>query len=226
MWTTNELGLATWTDSQSTWGLDARGGGHGIRIALTGDASDSSGVRFEPVDQPALPDASEQFVRGKSWHVNYPQADGGHALRLAFEPIRSTAKTLLLQTTVSIQTDLLETHPQLDLQIAADAVDSLDPCQDSAEAASDRNGCPPISIAQRSKCFIAILLGPHDSPFTRDLSTPSSLRLRLFGEFLEKGVIRKAKPWLLIDRSGESPDRCQLADDWQQLCDSPLPLTA
>jgi len=224
MWTTNELGMATWTDSQSTWGFDARGG-HAIHMAITDNPTDSSHVRLQPVDQPNLPSAGEQFIRGKSWNVNYPQGDRGHALRLAFEPLASTAETLLLQTTISIQTDLLDTHPKLDVEIAADSLDSLNPCQNASHDRSDDHGCPPISIAQRSNGFIAVLLGPHDSPFTTDLSTPSSMRLRLFGEFLEKGVIRKAKPWILINRSGASPDRDQLAAFWQQLCESPLPLT-
>ena len=224
MWTTNQLGLATWTDSQATWGFDARGG-HAIQMATTDDMSESSLVRLRPVDQTNHPDAGEQFIRGKSWNVNYPQRDGGHALRIAFEPIESTANTLLLQTTISIQTDLLDTNPKLDVEVATDSIDSFATHGSQSKGSSDDHGCPPVSIARGPNGFIAVLLGPHDSPFTTNLSTPSSMRLRLFGEFLEKGVIRKAKPWILIDRSGQSPDRQQLETHWQQLRDSPLPLT-
>jgi len=67
--------------------------------------------------------------------------------------------------------------------------------------------------------------GPHDQPFTTNHSTDSLLRLRLFGEFLEKGVIRRGRPWLVIDVSGQVPAENRLVSLWQQLCGSPVPLT-
>ena len=83
-----------------------------------------------------------------------------------------------------------------------------------------------MTIARSATSFVAIFLGNHDSPFTTDLTTPEVLQLRLFGEFLEKGVIRKARPWILISQAKQEPSDAELQAIWQRLASRPLPLAS
>lgn len=222
MWTTDQLGIATWRDEGSTWNLDARGGDFGIRFMAT--ANDDH-VSLNPVDQDLLPSAGEQYVRGNSLHVNFPQGDSSYALRLAIRPVETAPTFIVLETTVSIQTDLLDTHPKIDVDVLCNDIDSYVPTDLSGDDEVENAGSAPISVAVSKNHSTSVLLGPHDSPFTTNHSTDSLLRLRLFGDFLEKGVIRKARPWIVIDRSDTPPSESQLESWWKELCVSPLPLT-
>jgi len=230
MWTTDQLGLAVWSDDGAEWYFDARGGDAGIGVVAADEsdpnAFDASGryVSLNPAQPDLLPAAAEQFVRGDRWHVNYPQGDGSYALRLAFQPIESVKDLIVVELTISIQTDLLDTHPRIDMDALCQSIDSMVPGDPSGDEVEDA-GSAPISVATSDDHHTCVLLGPHDSPFTTNHSTDSLLRLRLFGDFLEKGVIRKARPWIVIDRSGNPPSQARLQSWWTQLCGSPLPLT-
>lgn len=232
MWTTDQLGLAVWRDGGSQWYFDARGGGHGIGvIAPSPDSEDAFAesrryVSLSPVDQDVLPPAGEQYVRGNQWHVNYPQTpSSSYAMRLACNPIVSQEDLLVLEATISIQTDLLDSHPKIDVDAMCRSIDSLVPTDISGDDEVEGHGSAPISLAISPSHSVGVLLGPHDSPFTTNHSTDSLLRLRLFGEFLEKGVIRKAMPWIVIHRAAGTPSEGQLESWWRDLCSAPLPLT-
>lgn len=232
MWTTEQLGLAVWHDGASAWCLDARGGEHGVALIATNPANDaplvesSRFVSLNSVDQDVLPAAAEQYVRGAEFHVNYPQAAGSsYAVRLAFNPIETQAERIILEVRISIQTDLLDTHPKIDVNAYCQSIDSQVPGDTSGDDQVDGIGSAPISVAVSNEHSVSVLLGPHDRPFTTNHSTDSLLRLRLFGDFLEKGVIRKARPWIVIDRSADVPSEQMLETWWRQLCGSPLPLT-
>ncbi len=231
MWTTDQLGLAVWRDHASRWYLDARGGEFGVGVIAASDddnafAESRRFVSLSPVDQDVLPIAGEQYVRGDQWHVNYPQsADSSYAVRLALKPIETAKNLIVLEVTISIQTDLLDTHPKIDIDAFCRSIVSHVPMDPSGDDDVTGSGSAPISVAASKDYSVSVLLGPHDSPFTTNHSTDSLLRLRLFGEFLEKGVIRKARPWIVIDRSASAPTEDQLEGWWRQLCGSPLPLT-
>lgn len=232
MWTTDQLGLAVWRDQASAWYLDARGGVHGVGVIATTKADEAAlsesrrFVSLSPVDQDVLPTAGEQYVRGEQLHINYPQSAGSsYAVRLAFKPIETAKQLIVLEVTISIQTDLLDTHPKIDVDAFCQSIDSQVPTDTSGDDEVQGVGSAPISVAASKEHSVSVLLGPHDSPFTTNHSTDSLLRLRLFGDFLEKGVIRKARPWIVIDRSADPPGEEQLEKWWKQLCGSPLPLT-
>ena len=223
MWMTDKLGIATWKDNDSAWSFDARGGNQGIGVLISG--SERRYVSLGPVDQNQLPPAAEQFVRGDQWHVNYPQGTGLYALRLALQPIEVTRNLLVLEAIVSIQTDLLDTHPKLDIDVDCIDIDSIVPRDQTLDDEVHGAGSAPISIAKNNDYCCSVLLDRHDQPFTTNHSTDSLLRLRLFGEFLEKGVIRRGRPWIVIDRRGGVTPEPELAAWLQQLNSSPLPLT-
>lgn len=218
MWNPSSLGQAVWQTNDSQWSVDARGGAVGLRI-------DGTSLVLAGVGDAVFPDACEQYVRGDRWCVNFPQGESSFALRLAMVPIEASADRIVLEVTIAIQTDLLDTHPVLDIESMCDDIDSLVPADPFGENEVAGTGSAPISIAKSGSRYTSVLLGSHDSPFTTNHSTDSLLRLRLFGEFLEKGVIRKARPWVVIDRSGNPPDHSALTDLYRRLGERPLPLT-
>ena len=228
MWKIDRLGVAGWHVEQSRWSFDLRGGPSGIALLDRDqpgvESSQDSGrlVSLLPVDQDVLPQVSEQFVRGDELHVTYPQGAGIFELKIALRPIESTANRLVLQATIAIQTDRLDTHPQIDVVALGRAIAFHKPAD---PAASDRCSAP-ISVATDADHAVGILLGQQDSPFTTNHSSDSRLALRLFGDFLEKGVIRKARPWIVISRNTDPPSMSDLEARWRELCASPLPLTA
>ncbi len=230
MWHTNELGLATWKASGSTWHFDARGGERGIGVLSIEEidseeyADEARAVSFAPVGDDRLPVAGEQYVRGDQWHVNYPQEDCSYGLRFAFAIVESSQDQLLLEVAISVQTDLLDSHPQLDIEVMCNDIDSFVPSDALGDDEVQGAGSAPISLAKGTAYSTAVLLGAHDSPFTTNHSTDSLLRLRLFGDFLEKGVIRKARPWIVIQRTANPTPQTQLESSWNRLCESPLAL--
>ncbi len=177
-----------------------------------------------------LPLASEQYVRRSRYFINYPQGDGNYAIRLALEPIESLPDSLVLEASISIQTDLLDSHPMLDLAAEGISVDSFshegEPTNWDSNVESGSTGAPSISVVRGKATSTAILLGPHDSPFTSNRSSQHLLCLRLFGDFLEKGVIRTARPWIVVDRASRAEFPERLFQWHRQLCQSPLPLSS
>lgn len=244
MWKIDSTGVGRWQVEDAAWTVRAAGGHEGIGVARSGD--NDHWCRFEPVGDDRLPVASEQYVRGRQWHVVYPQGDQSYALKAVFTPIEATRQRLILEATLSIQTSLLDTHPTLDLSASAadeirvitpggasGAAERLSTDTDSRAGDAARSqesslpaGSAPIHVARSSEGTVAVLLGHHDFPFTQDRSSTGELRLRLFGDFLEKGVIRKTRPWIVIDRSDRPPHEDELLAGWKKLCDSPLPLMA
>lgn len=220
------------SDAEGTlaWSIDARGGQRGIHV-LSGDLDEQSVSNkepecffsFQPVGRDSLPVLAEQFIRGDELHLHYPQRDGSFGLRLVLQPIQMTANNLVLEATLSIETSLLDSRPMVDVVASAIKVRSLSAGNDGVRRG--QGGAPPISVCERRDDSVAVLLGPHDSPFTTDRCSDQALRLRLFGDFLEKGVIRKARPWLVIRRDDSSISDSELQGWWAELNESPLPLT-
>lgn len=210
MWKIQELANATFEAAHPVR-VQASGGAEPVAIHLG-----SSVVQLAPVDQASLPICDEQFVRGDQWHLNYPQGDQPYALRLTLGVVANDKRALALECEVSVQTDSLDLHPQLDLRL-----DGHWHALDHEGSDSNDGGSPRIVRRRSNERTVAILLGPHDFPHTQTLTTDDRTTLRLFGDFLEKGVIRRARPWIVV---GESLSDQDLIDRWDQLAASPLPL--
>ncbi|QDT12414.1 hypothetical protein [Planctomycetes bacterium K23_9] len=213
MWTikANQLGQANWNTDQIKLTIDARGGDHGIHV----DGDDGrQWFRLDAIEGKELSPVAEQYVRGNELHLWLPQGDNEFGVKITLEPIASQqGGVFVLQATVSIQTTLLDSHPKLDVIAAANGTKAVGEIVGS--------GSPPVSIATRDGKPLAVVLGKHDSPFTSSSSTGDQIALRLFGDFLEKGVIRKARPWFVFGEVAEE----QLLEYARELSNSPLPLT-
>ena len=235
MWELNELGIASWTANDAICSMDLRGGvaSFGLYPFVGRDESSALAKEVAPISLAAvgdqvLPLASEQYVCQDRLTVNYPQDQAAYAIRLSVEPMKVAKTQLVLELTVSIQTDLLDSHPMLDLVIPGPDATShvLD-----AEAENWRQtlqgaslGSDSMHCVESDQMSVGVLLDCHDAPTTKTMSDSDGIRLRLFGDFLEKGVIRTARPWIIIDRSGDALSSDTVMPLYRQLEERPLPL--
>ncbi|MEO1617160.1 MAG: hypothetical protein AAFV88_15015 [Planctomycetota bacterium] len=218
MWLTapNRLGFAAWVDGAMAWRLDARGGEHSIQLG-----GDSHSVQLTSSDENALPLLQEQFVRGDELHLAFPQVEGVNdfGFNLVFRPIASSeseSTARVLECLVSIQTTLLDLEPTIDIVV---------PEADGSRLADvEAEG---VATSFSGNLFSgAVLLGRHDAPFTSVDVSNKQTTFRLFGEFLEKGVIRRARPWLVLEsRANQTCSEPFLQSLLKELQASPLPLT-
>lgn len=243
MWREEAIGTAHWRRENHEGVLRAPGGGDGI--GWYEPQHDRPRWTLEPVGGDMLPVAAEQFVRGEALHVRFPQGRSPYGMELVVRPLDVPAGRLVLELTIAIETTLLESHPTIDLCSGGEASDqdaeyhahtpagqaagALPPAA-AASVTTDREGpgqrAEGISKWSGQRASVACLLGPRDYPWTIDLSDARQLRLRLFGDFLEKGVIRKARPWVVLDPGSGSESDAALRRAWEQLCQAPLPLLA
>lgn len=241
MWRADALGSASWQAGEQTWTVAAQGGDHGI--AVIDPHNGDKAFRFEAVGADRLPVVAEQFVRGDSLHLNFPESDTAYSLRIVLRPLLATVDRLVIEVVLAIETSLLDAHPTLDIVVdgvATYPVNTADRAGSQLEppgldqqvtvrpSEHVESGGTAVAISQacRANSSVAVLLGPRDFPWTHDVSDDRELRLRLFGEFLEKGVIRKARPWIVLESGPEAGSAERLSATWQQLCASPLPLMA
>jgi len=181
-------------------------------------------VQWIAADQDAMPKLAEQFVRGDQWHLSFPETENDtYSLRIVLRPIAIEGDGLLMESVISLQTRLLDTHPTVDMVAKGDNNEAISASEVECGVAVS-SGSNPITITHGPDGSAAFLMGTRDYPVTSDFSDVEGLRLRLFGEFLEKGVIRKARVWIRIVPSSNSLDRQELMEMFQELENTPLPL--
>lgn len=231
MWEMENLGVATWRTDDHHCRFDLRGGGSSFSIsgfADTKSSTSSSSVLLSAIEDQVLPLASEQYVRQNRLTINYPQADGLYAIRLSIEPMDSSPDQIVMELTVSIQTDLLDSHPMLDLHAPGSNVASFGMVGEQKnwreEMRVSHLTADSVNTVEGSYGTLAVLLDRHDAPATTCLSDEGQLRLRLFGDFLEKGVIRTARPWIVMHQGNSPLDKTPLLRRYQDLEQRPLPL--
>ena len=132
------------------------------------------------------------------WRFGY-QID----LRLLDEaPLKAVAMEIWL----SIQTSRLDSHPQLELQIKGERFKAL------AE-----------NCWASESCRLGVMVHPLDQHDCHILQEKDGLAMRVFGRFMEKGVIRRMRFRLIVAMERES------IADWrerfEEFSNSPLPLT-
>ncbi len=147
---------------------------------------------------------------------------------------------------LSVQTDLLDTEPELEIVCSAsggqtwrafehsqlcdwDAKPKGQPAATRGPAAllcvANANADKPqASVAEPTSGLW--LIEPTDQCNTRRCSDDdqATQRLRLFGHFMEKGVIRRGRMRFLLASGAVTTEHVQRA--YRELADSPLPLTA
>jgi hypothetical protein len=192
-----------------------------------------------------LPRWEESYVRGGDLIGVYPQAaSDACGLHAQMTVLDADPSTLTIQWTLSVQTSRWDCQPTLDVD--------LPPRHWTSHSANALGGMPlpavgpaiaPATLVTDQPAPIAIFLSPRDQSVTglhrdqqdwqgndraagddpRATAANDGITLRLFEEFLEKGVIRKAVLWFVA--SQEPLDRFALQSHYARLCQTPLPLT-
>lgn len=143
-------------------------------------------------------DLIAMFPESAPWRFGYQVDLRGVSLDL---PDR-----LVLEIWLSVQTSLLDSHPQLELQLRGESFKlSVDDCWTSE---SSRLG---------------LLLHPLDRLDCQIEPTKDGLAMRVFGRFMEKGVIRRMRFQLIANQQSQ-PAR-YWHERFEEFSDSPLPLT-
>ncbi len=236
MWENPEPGLAEFRTNG--WKLVLASGERGVRrgtardevrMLVCRDDLVASSTRFV-LPGISLPDRVESFIRGDALHVNLANSqDHPIGIELVLTAIEADEQRLVVESQISLNTSLLESQPEVDLEVGSGhpghprwgSVDwkvlSSEPTAIWLHAADDLTSLGP-SIATSLLC---------DGCDRRSLKTESihdSGRVRFFGEFLEKGVIRRVRPWWVWSNGMISR---KVADGISaQLLNRPLPLSS
>lgn len=261
-WITDASGWARFSDDRSPWRVRTapdrpEAGLLFYRADAPEPGGDALGLpRLLPPGDHPFPPLAESYVRGNDLVASLPQTSATEfGLEICHRVIRSDSELIAIETIVAVQTDLLDSHPTIDLvcdatgraidDLIAPRGDARDGLLDSPSDAGRSTSVPPAatyfaeprssgsSVASPGASGATVVwLPPSDRAAAADLSAASSgatesaggaTRYRLLAEFLEKGVIRKARFWTARFAAPPSDqDIAQLYAQWMQI---PLPLT-
>ena len=113
---------------------------------------------------------------------------------------------LAMEIWLSIQTSRLDAHPQLELQLRGERFKALvENCWAS------------------ESCRLGVIVHPLDQPDCHVTQEKDGLSMRVFGRFMEKGVIRRMRFRLIAAMEPESV--VYWRDRFEEFSNSPLPLT-
>ncbi len=216
MWDLDEHGGASFR--VSGWHLQVDYRPDGLRLSASNDGSQDC-LAMISLSGGVLPGLGEQFIRGDELHLSMPQAEDGQAgLDLVLLVIKADRDCLVIESTLSIQTLLLDAHPQVELTIATDGP-YVQAVQESA-AVFTRS---PSAKVQTEMPSVSILVDRRDELSINNENWANG-KLTFFGDFMEKGVIRKSQPWWVWATT--TPDPARLKALAEELSERPLPLTS
>ena len=216
MWHIDQLGQATFLDSTATplASVSARGRQAGVHLGVHAGSQATSLAVTDVTGEP-LPAVGDSYVRGNDFIARLAQGENdAFGLTLQATLVETEARSTVLECVAEMQTRLLDSHPEIEFAVAAESIETL---------------APGSELVTCEGQYLSVLRTPRDQAASRTLPPDSGIyRLRIFGDFLEKGVIRKARPWIVIDsatEAGAEHDR-ELRRCWEALRRTPLPLMA
>ena len=115
-------------------------------------------------------------------------------------------KALAMEIWLSIQTSRLDSHPQLEVKLKGERFKGLVENSWTSES-----------------CRLGILVHPLDQHDCHIMQENDGLAMRVFGRFMEKGVIRRMRFRLIAALEPESV--AYWRDRFEEFSNSPLPLT-
>lgn len=233
MWTQYSIGEARW--QAAGWTLQIANDAQGIRLRVSNaESCDSEGVIS--LDGDRMPQANEMFVRGDELHLYLPQkvaetqssegsgrasGDCVAGLEVVFTPIVSEGGLLVVESTVSLQTQWLDVHPRLLIEL---------PNQGKLNSVSNQSAIvfsslPEVGVptgASTADALSAMVLVDERDRLSLAPFGKSEGGIRFFDEFMEKGVIRKIQPWWVWTLAPLNERRIAALCD--ELAQRPLPL--
>ncbi|QDV10918.1 hypothetical protein CA51_07720 [Rosistilla oblonga] len=137
-----------------------------------------------------------------------PSAEAGISLDIRYQLLNVSPSRLVLQATYAIQTREFETHPSLQIAI---------PGLPETELAT-------INRAHVGAMHLAVLMQPCDLAQARRVDAPQDGGIQFYGDFMERGVIRKCRLRLIL--SPLSQQELQAEEEFEALMREPLPLVS
>jgi hypothetical protein len=187
--------------------------------------------------------AEEIYVRERDLIARFGQSESDeYAFQLDWQLLSVDPPFLAgVELWLSIQTSLLDARPALEVicrspdalawhsyqhdQLLTDAqMVSIDD-NPSVDVRHPERG-PAALVCQAASAAGLWLIEPSDQCHVAIVSADGdvAMRLRLFGHFMEKGVIRRARMRFLVANGELSIDK--LSEAYRRFANSPLPLTA
>lgn len=215
------------------WNFDLTQPRAGLRVEHGARGHVAELLEVEPTPKHAC-EIEDTFVRGSDLMVRYGQSEADQfTFQLDF---RAVAENELgsfacgLDVWLSVQTQLLDSHPTLTVRSHADEAE-WSVLNIEGQLSTDR--APAALTCDNAAASIALFVHPSDR-VQAELITRSETRaescqlgsaccLRLFGNFMEKGVIRRGRLRCLL--SEQPIDRVAIAATYNMFAASPLPLT-
>ena len=151
----------------------------------------------------------EAYVRQNDLIAYFPESSPwryGYQIDMRVLPC-DLPGTFALEIWLSVQTSLLDSNPQLELQFRGE----------------------PFALTEHS-CWtsessrLGVLVHPLDQQDCHVEPITNGLMMRVFGRFMEKGVIRRMRFQLIATSQNQASGYWQ--ERFREFSDSPLPLTA
>ena len=204
----------------SGWELNVDCRTEGLQMMTRHDGCCDSASSISVVGE-SLPDVAESYVRGDELHLVLPQTNEGQSgLEIVLMVVQANRDLLIVESTLSLQTLLLDAYPAIDLNVGGDGAVTTDRVASSLVFARSHRSSPGNEPRTR-RPETRVLVDERDQ-LSIDSSSKNETGLRFFGEFMEKGVIRKVQPWWIW--SGMTLSANQLQNAVESLADRPLPL--
>ncbi|MCA9129834.1 MAG: hypothetical protein KDB22_22260 [Planctomycetales bacterium] len=177
--------------------------------------------------------ASEAYIRGNDLIVRFEQSSHDQfAFQLLWRQLSpQSPDQLAIELWISIQTGLLDATPTMD--VCCQSLDKsawqsfsqsvLTSAAFSSEASALEIG-PAALTSQFGDMMGLWMIAPSDQPHSRLQLVDAQPRIRLFGQFMEKGVIRRARMRFIASQSIMTID--EISNAYEEFCNSPLPLSA
>ena len=180
----------------------------------------------------------ERYLRDNDYIVRYKQSDKDRfSFQLDWRAIPAEQESNFefgIEMWISVQTNLLDVHPTIDLTSEVGGAtwetfhhqqlaESAGPAPSSA--AGPATLTPAAMVARTDSGTIAQLIFPSDQNQVeyQEVKRKSVRSMRLFGQSMEKGVIRRARIRVLA--TIDEVDLSRLSESYQRFQESPLPLT-
>lgn len=231
-------GEARWSDSRSELALKFTSTTLGVQLSRSPlDEEPRQLATIQPLRwAPNLP-LVDHYIRGTDFVATFADSTRTMVAECYWRVVADNSLGFGLEWIVSVQTSLLDCHPQLETQtllpVGSELLISADPSAtdftrlDQPTAHSQLTHAAARLVRPQGCRFSYLeLIYPADQAGCERLShspTDCSWRVHWHVQSLEKGVIRRCRArvfWLPRQDDLQAATRC-----WRSLLDSPLPLT-
>jgi hypothetical protein len=205
--------------------------------------SSPTGIRWEALAINPLPNhslhAEEIYVRQQDLIARFSQVGKDqYGFQVDWRLLDTISDFEVgIEVWISLQTNLLDSAPKIQARSRGvgawkswthqQLVSQVGPSDDASQGWSSQNASAIAAISSSTQdCSCLCLIEPRDLQQVSWTSQPSNneQQAELFGQFLEKGVIRRARMQLLASKKQIGLLEIQRA--YQQLINRELPLTA